>query len=391
MSVVLDAVSEDYYVSIEEMVKGEINKDRMEMEVEVFEQRLEAQSSVQLQFKMQNKEQAVYKPVDDELGVIHNAPEFALTNSNSSMKTAQEDGVSSADNISLASECFEMKKLASKDLEWLEWALTKFFCDITVVPCDPKFKDAYDVFQYLLDAVLLVQNDGKNGVPVIPGIGWVQKKRLDQFAKRAHSRIQGRLYNEIRNKYGEAQKKSFLEAKLIAEYSTGKAGDKHLVSLLGSGRKNDLSEDDQKYLLENKKLFDRICDLKMAQKVVKVLEGQTKGDIDLLIGHIRPYFDSSNEADYLNMDHLKNRIQKSKEFKKPCTYLENLLSVKRFFERLLKKARKCKPSKDVSASLKQLTEDLQRQIKERSWHLERKVGKGHKLIDYESFVFVSKN
>ena len=253
-----------------------------------------------------------------------------------------------------------------------------------VVEIDPKFQYAWIVFKEFRKS-FLVQNDGKNGVPVIPGIGWVQKKRKDQKIKKAHSKMCHILEKNYRYLGGIQY--------LISKYAYSKQSVKHLQAILGSSRKKGLSQISIRYLITNEGLCELITDESLILQTLEGLNNQSKADVRNVMKRLTPYF-RQGTPDFRNMDALKKRIQKSKEFKKPCTYLENLLCLKSFYNAILCVCLKrsaitsCSSitNGSVSALFRQALGFVQELLKSSGFSNLKPRGRGNKLIDYESYV-----
>ena len=260
--------------------------------------------------------------------------------------------------------------------------LMRFFVEGKVVAVDPNFPDACAVFQVFLQRIL-VQNDGKNGVPVIPGIGWVQKKRKDQKEKKAHSK----MCHILDEKYWYLGGIQYL----ISKYAYSKQCVMHLQAILGSSRNEGLSQISISYLITNEGLCELITDESLILQTLEGLNSQSKADVRNLMEKLTPYF-RQGTPDFRNMDTLKERIQKSKEFKKPCTYLENLLCLRSFYHSIFQACSKhdAGTAPGVIASFRAALRLVEDRLKSED-HFNRKPKgeKNHKLVDFESYVKMS--
>ena len=191
-------------------------------------------------------------------------------------------------------------------------------------------------------------------------------KRFDQFEKRAVSALKSRVFSLFQN---QRQNRAETRQEICSHF--GIASNQLFDGLFGEQTKNGLRNHVVDGLLKNQKLFQFVFSTGFAQSLVNFLNSET--DCDIVTSIVSPassYFAQTGQGcsisqDSTEFEKFRNHLHKGQNFKRPFTYMENILSMLYFLDKFNKRAGKlpeCSLRLERLASLKELGDMLESKL-----------------------------
>ena len=166
-------------------------------------------------------------------------------------------------------------------------------------------------------------------------------KRFDQFEKRTVSALKTKVYAAF-----QSPKRDRTETKREICAHFGISSDHLFNGFLGETTKNGLRNHVVDGVLHNKQLFDFVFCPEFMDSLLKYMNAETECDIvTSVVTPASAYFAQQEGASTsgernLQFDAFRTHLHKGQNFKRPFTYMENILSIMYFLNKFEKRASK---------------------------------------------------